>query len=87
MVYVSGSIPVYEVYFSLLGDLFLRNSIIPPFQTDSVWGSAQSSTVQIASWTGLDHRLLVFDRMGLVRTSPHTLTILTLFHTKASLNK
>ena len=57
----------------------------PPVRTDPVWGRAQSSPVQTEGWTGLDHRLPVLDWMGLVWTSPHTLTILTLFHSQVSL--
>jgi len=57
----------------------------PPVRTDRVWGRAQSSPVQPEGWTGLDHRLPVLDWTGLVWTSPHTLTISTLFHSQLSL--
>ena len=63
------------------------NPMIPPVQMNSVWGRAQSSQVQMEDWTGLDNRLSVLDCTGLVWTSPHTLTIITLFHSQLWLRR
>ena len=53
--------------------------MIPPVRTDPVWGRAQYGPVQPLVRTGPSPRLAVWDWMGLVWTSPHTLAISTSF--------
>jgi hypothetical protein len=60
-------------------------AMIPPVRTGPGWGRAQYGPVQPLGWTGPSPRLAVWDWMGLVWTSPHTLAISTLFLSKVPL--
>jgi len=60
--------------------------MIPPVRTDPVWGRAQYGSVQLLGGTGLSPRLVVRDWTGLIWTSPHMLSISTLFLSQVPLN-
>jgi len=48
-----------------------KRSMIPPVQTDRVWGRAQSGPIQPEGWTGPGPRLAVVDWTSLVWTGPN----------------